>query len=60
MQIAIENGRAGGYNSFRVDVRADNTAARFLYESLGFAPIAQASNPITEWTMVAMQYEHAE
>jgi len=60
MQIAIENGRAGGYNSFRVDVRADNTAARCLYEALGFVPIAEASNPITESAMVAMQYERAE
>jgi ribosomal protein S18 acetylase RimI-like enzyme len=57
MQIAIENGRADGYNSFRVDVRADNTAARRLYEALGFVPIAQASNPITQWAMVAMQYD---
>jgi ribosomal protein S18 acetylase RimI-like enzyme len=56
MQIAIENGRAGGHTSFRVDVRADNTPARGLYEALGFVPIAQASNPITEWAMVAMQY----
>jgi ribosomal protein S18 acetylase RimI-like enzyme len=56
LQIAIENGRVAGYNSFRVDIRADNTAARCLYEALGFAPIAQASNPITQWAMVAMQY----
>jgi ribosomal protein S18 acetylase RimI-like enzyme len=60
MQIAIENGRAGGYNRFRVDVRVDNTAARCLYETLRFVPIAQASNPITGWAMVAMQYERAE
>jgi ribosomal protein S18 acetylase RimI-like enzyme len=60
MQIAIENGRAGGYTSSRVDVRADNRPARCLYKALGFIPIAQASNPITEWTMVAMQYERAQ
>jgi ribosomal protein S18 acetylase RimI-like enzyme len=60
MQIAIENGRAGGHTSFRVDVRADNTPARGLYETLGFVPIAQASNAITEWAMVAMQYERAQ
>jgi ribosomal protein S18 acetylase RimI-like enzyme len=59
MQLAFENGRAGGYESFRVDVRADNTSARHLYEGLGFVPIAQASNPITEWAMVAMHYERA-
>jgi ribosomal protein S18 acetylase RimI-like enzyme len=60
MQIAIENGRAGGYMSFRVDVRTDNTPARCLYEALGFVPIAQASNLITEWGMVAMQCERAQ
>jgi ribosomal protein S18 acetylase RimI-like enzyme len=60
MQIEIEDGQASGYNSFRLDVRADNIPARCLYEALGFRPIAQASNPITEWVMVAMQYEIAE
>jgi ribosomal protein S18 acetylase RimI-like enzyme len=60
MQIAIENGRAGGYNSFRVDVRADNTAARCLYETLGFVRIAQGANAITQCAMVAMQYESAK
>jgi ribosomal protein S18 acetylase RimI-like enzyme len=36
MQIAIENGQASGYNSFRLEVRADNIPARCLYEALGF------------------------
>jgi ribosomal protein S18 acetylase RimI-like enzyme len=39
MQIAIEDGQASGYNSFRLDVRADNIPARWLYEALGFRPI---------------------
>jgi ribosomal protein S18 acetylase RimI-like enzyme len=60
MQIAIEQGRLGRYKSFRVDVRADNKSAWRLYETLGFVPIAQASNPITASAMVALQYKDAE
>jgi len=59
VQISIANGGARGYSRFRMDVRADNTAARRLYAALGFVPIAEAANPITGWTMLAMQYEHA-
>ena len=54
MQIALENGLRLGYTDFRVDLRADNIAARRLYEGMGFETIAQATNPLTHWSMLAM------
>ena len=59
LQMTIENGGGAGYNRFRLDVRADNTAAIHLYTGFGFVPIGEAANPRGGWTMLAMQDEPA-